>query len=111
MYRMDLPIPHGLMKALSSNINDRALHELYAWPFAEGIRAGVGAVMTAYNDVNGSASSQNSQLINGILKDELGFQGLARDLHPFGVKSSNNQTGHDGLVRPGDWSSLCFIRQ
>jgi beta-glucosidase-like glycosyl hydrolase len=47
MYRMDI-IPHGLMKALSSNIDDRTLHELYSWPFAEGIRAGVGAVMTAY---------------------------------------------------------------
>jgi len=74
-YRMDI-IPHGLMKALSSNIDDRTLHELYAWPFAEGIHAGVGAVMTAYNDVNGSASSQNSKMINGILKDEMGFQGL-----------------------------------
>lgn len=72
-YRMDI-IPHGLMKAISSNIDDRTLHELYAWPFAEAIRAGVGAVMTAYNDVNGSASSQNSQLINGLLKDEMGFQ-------------------------------------
>jgi len=81
------------MKALSSNLDDRTLHELYAWPFADGIRAGVGAVMTAYNvsdvdfgrpdliadfekDVNGSASSQNSKMMNGILKDEMGFQGL-----------------------------------
>jgi beta-glucosidase len=81
------------MKALSSNLDDRTLHELYAWPFADGIRAGVGAIMTAYNvsevdfdclevitdfskDVNGSASSQNSKMMNGILKDEMGFQGL-----------------------------------
>jgi len=76
-YRMDI-IPHGLMKAISSNIDDRTLHELYSWPFAETIRAGVGAVMTSYNDVNGSASSQNSMMINGILKDEFGFQGLVR---------------------------------
>ena len=48
-YRMN-PIPHGLMQAISSNIDDRTLHELYAWPFAEAIRAGVGAVMTSYND-------------------------------------------------------------
>lgn len=74
-YRMDIP-PHGLMRALSANIDDRTLHELYAWPFAEGIHAGVAAVMTAYNDVNGSASSQNSMLINKLLKDEMGFQGL-----------------------------------
>lgn len=74
-YRMDI-IPHGLMQAISSNIDDRTLHELYAWPFAEAIRAGVGAVMASYNDVNGSDDSQNSMLLNGILKDEMGFQGL-----------------------------------
>lgn len=27
------------------------MHELYAWPFAESIRAGVGSVMMAYNAV------------------------------------------------------------
>ena len=61
---------------ISSNVDDRTLHELYLWPFAEGVRAGVGAVMAAYNAVNGSASSQQSHLINGILKDELGLQGF-----------------------------------
>ncbi|WEW58704.1 beta-glucosidase [Emydomyces testavorans] len=55
-----------LIKAYSANIDDRTMHELYLWPFAEAVRAGV----------NGSASCQNSQLINGILKDELGFQGF-----------------------------------
>lgn len=28
------------------------MHELYAWPFAESIRAGVGSVMMAYNAVS-----------------------------------------------------------
>lgn len=32
--------------------------------------------MAAYNAVNGSACSQNSYLLNGLLKDELGFQGF-----------------------------------
>ncbi|KAJ4148554.1 hypothetical protein LMH87_003019 [Akanthomyces muscarius] len=72
MYRMYNPV----QQAYSSNIDDRTLHEVYLWPFAEGVHAGVGAAMTAYNAVNGSACSQNSNLINGILKDELGFQGF-----------------------------------
>lgn len=72
MYRMT-----NLIKpAISSNVDDRAMHELYLWPFAEGVRSGVGAAMIAYNDVNGSACSQNSHIINGLLKDELGFQGF-----------------------------------
>ena len=70
--RMATPIS----RALSSNIDDRTLHELYLWPFAEAVRAGVGAVMTAYNEVNGSAAHANSYMINNLLKDELGFQGF-----------------------------------
>ena len=48
MYRMSSVITTGY----SSNIDDRTLHELYLWPFAEGIRAGVGSIMAAYNDVS-----------------------------------------------------------
>ncbi|KAH7176943.1 glycoside hydrolase superfamily [Dactylonectria macrodidyma] len=62
--------------AYSANIDDRTLHELYLWPFAEAVRAGVGAAMTAYNKVNGTMSSEHSYLINRLLKDELGFQGF-----------------------------------
>jgi hypothetical protein len=35
--------------ASSSNVNDRTMHEVYMWPFAESVRAGVGSVMCAYN--------------------------------------------------------------
>ncbi|WYZ38560.1 hypothetical protein EsH8_III_000474 [Colletotrichum jinshuiense] len=87
MYRMYNPLQQGY----SANIDDRTLHELYLWPFAEGVREGVGSVMTAYNAVNGSACVQNSYLINGILKDELGFQGLVMSdwlSHMGGVSSA-----------------------
>lgn len=66
----------NVQQAYSSNIDDRTLHELYLWPFAEGVHAGVGSVMASYNAINGSAASQNSYIINGLLKDELGFQGM-----------------------------------
>lgn len=39
----------------SSNIDDRTLHEFYLWPFAEGVRAEVGSVMIAYNDVSAAS--------------------------------------------------------
>lgn len=66
----------GLPNSISSNIDDRTLHELYMWPFAESIRAGVASVMCSYNLVNNSYACGNSKLLNGILKDELGFQGF-----------------------------------
>ena len=62
--------------AISSNIDDRTLHEVYLWPFQDAVKAGVGAVMCSYNKVNNSGVCQNSWLQNGILKDELGFQGF-----------------------------------
>ncbi|KAK7005807.1 beta-glucosidase [Favolaschia claudopus] len=60
----------------SSNIDDKTLHELYLWPFAEAVHAGVGSVMCSYQHVNQTQACQNSKLINGVLKEELGFQGF-----------------------------------
>ena len=72
------PFEWGLPHAISSNVDDRTLHELYLWPFAESVRAGVGSVMCSYNMINNSYACGNSKLLNGILKDELGFQGFVQ---------------------------------
>ena len=66
----------GLPNAISSNIDDRTMHEIYAWPFADAVKAGVASVMCSYNQVNNSYACGNSKLLNGILKDEMGFQGF-----------------------------------
>ncbi|OJD10378.1 hypothetical protein AJ78_08586 [Emergomyces pasteurianus Ep9510] len=68
----------GIPIAMSSNIDDRSLREVYVWPFAESVRAGVASVMCAYQMVNNSYACQNSFILNGILKDELGFQGFVQ---------------------------------
>lgn len=68
----------GTPNAISSNIDDRTMHEVYAWPFAESVKAGVASIMCSYNQVNNSYACQNSKLMNGILKDELGFQGFVQ---------------------------------
>lgn len=67
---------YNITESLSSNIDDKTMHELYMWPFADAIRAGVGSIMCSYNQVNNSYGCQNSKLMNGLLKDELGFQGF-----------------------------------
>lgn len=63
------------VSGISSNIDDRTMHELYLWPFADAVRSGVAAVMCIYNRVNETYSCENSKLLNGLLKTELGFQG------------------------------------
>lgn len=62
-------------EAVSSNVDDRTLHELYLWPFANAVHAKVSSVMCSYNRINGSYACQNSKIQNGLLKEELGFQG------------------------------------
>ena len=68
--------PNGkIIEAISSNIDDRTMHELYLWPFADAVRAGVSAIMCSYNRVNQTYSCENPKALNGLLKGELGFQG------------------------------------
>jgi beta-glucosidase len=61
--------------AISANVDDRTLHELYLWPFADAVKAGSASVMCSYNRVNETYACENSPLLNGILKSELGFRG------------------------------------
>ncbi|PTU20491.1 hypothetical protein P175DRAFT_0501106 [Aspergillus ochraceoroseus IBT 24754] len=67
---------YDITDSLSANVDDKTLHELYLWPFADAVRAGVGAIMCSYNQINNSYGCQNSHLLNRLLKAELGFQGF-----------------------------------
>ena len=51
------------------------MHEVYLWPFTEAVKAGTASLMCSYNRINGSYGCQNSKTLNGLLKEELGFQG------------------------------------
>lgn len=51
---------------------------MYGWPFQDAVKAGVASVMCSYQMLNNSYSCGNSKLLNGILKDELGFQGFVQ---------------------------------
>ncbi|KAF1951771.1 beta-glucosidase-like protein [Byssothecium circinans] len=94
---------------MSSNVDDRTLHELYLWPFAEGVRAGVGSAMVAYNAVNGSACSQNSYLINNILKDELGFQGFVMSDWLGQISGVSSTLAGLDMSMPGDIHTIPLV--
>ncbi|KAI0480749.1 glycoside hydrolase family 3 protein [Xylariaceae sp. FL0804] len=63
-------------EAVSSNIDDKTLHEFYLWPFVDGVRAGVASVMCSYNRLNSTYACENDKLLNGLLKSEMGFEGF-----------------------------------
>jgi beta-glucosidase len=64
-----------IQEAVSANIDDRTMHELYLWPFANAVRARASSFMCSYQRLNGSYACENSKALNGLLKEELGFQG------------------------------------
>jgi beta-glucosidase len=63
--------------SISSNIPERALRELYLLPFERAVKeAGVMAVMTAYNRIDGVFAADHQRLVQQVLRDEWGFDGL-----------------------------------
>ncbi|KAK6461240.1 glycosyl hydrolase family 3 N terminal domain-containing protein [Scheffersomyces coipomensis] len=91
-----------LESSISSNIGDRAMHEVYLWPFADLVRAGVGSVMCSFNKVNNTYACENSYLINYLLKEELGFQGFV--VSDWGAQHSGVYSALAGLdmTMPGE---------
>ncbi|KAG8626479.1 hypothetical protein KVT40_005424 [Elsinoe batatas] len=69
-------IPGFANESVSSNLDDRTMHEAYLWPFYDALRAEAGSIMCSYNKINGSYGCANSKTINGLLKTELGFEGF-----------------------------------
>ncbi|KAK2731015.1 hypothetical protein CKAH01_09273 [Colletotrichum kahawae] len=60
----------------TSNADDKTIHELYSWPFADGVKSGMMAVMCGMTRVNGTLCCENNDLISKVLKREMGFLGL-----------------------------------
>lgn len=69
-------MPNADTQAVSSNIDDQTMHELYLWPFQDAVRAGTANMMCSYQRINNSYGCANSATLNGLLKTELGFQGF-----------------------------------
>jgi len=61
----------------SSDIDARTLHEIYLPAFEAAVReAHVGALMTSYNLVGGVHMTENAPLVEGLLKQAWGFDGI-----------------------------------
>jgi len=58
------------------DISERTLREVYLPPFKAAVAAGVGTIMSAFNDLNGVPATANEYTLTTILRGEWGFQGF-----------------------------------
>jgi len=74
----------------SSDVDERTLREIYLPAFEASVKeAKVGALMDAYNLVNGTYMTQNGYLNNTVAKKEWGFDGILM---------SDWEATHDGIA-------------
>ncbi len=63
-------------RIMNAEVDERTIHEIYLPAFKAGVDAGALGVMTSYNKLNGVYLAENNYAVNGLLRGELGFQGL-----------------------------------
>ena len=52
------------------------MYQVYLPPYRAAVRAGVGSIMTSFNDINGVPATANKWLLSDLLRDQWGFEGL-----------------------------------
>lgn len=76
---------------INAIVDEKTLREIYLPGFEAAIKAGAGAVMCAYNAVNGTYACENSELLTKTLRDEWGFTGWVMTdwgaNHPSGINA------------------------
>jgi len=60
----------------SADVSEQSLMETYMPPFYAAAKAGSGSMMTAFNDIAGVPTTANEALVDGLLRDTWGFDGM-----------------------------------
>ncbi|ORY98029.1 beta-glucosidase [Syncephalastrum racemosum] len=89
-------------KNSSSDISVRAVHEIWTWPYARAVDAGVGSIMCSYNQLNGTWACEDEYALTTLLKGEYGFKGFVQS--DWGAQMSGAKSANAGLdmTMPGD---------
>ncbi len=76
---------------INAVVKPRALNEIYLVPFMKAVQEGnVASMMTSYNKVNGTFTSEHKELLTDIARKRWGFKGFYTSDWGFGVYNGLN---------------------
>ncbi|HEY0260080.1 MAG TPA: glycoside hydrolase family 3 C-terminal domain-containing protein [Lacisediminihabitans sp.] len=68
--------------------DDATMHEVYLPHFRRVVEEGVSGIMTSYNSVNGEWAGQNETILEGVLREQWGFEGVTVSDFIFGLRDA-----------------------
>ena len=88
----------------NSNVDDRTMYEIYLPAFKAAVQeGGAWAIMGSYNLWNGQYNCHNKRLLQDILKDEWGFDGVV--ISDWGGCRDDDEAAANGLdIEMGTWT-------
>ena len=84
----------GGIHGTHSDTPPRLLREIYGKPFQAAIQDGLRGVMPCYCSLNGEPVSASTEILTGLLREEMGFDGLA--VSDYGAVGNTHSTQHIG---------------
>lgn len=76
----------------------RELLEVDLYPFRKAVKAGAASIMPAYNEIDGIPCTVNTELLDRILRQDFGFEGMViTDCGAIDMLASGHDVAEDGL--------------
>lgn len=98
------------------DLSERMLREVYLPPYRAAVDAGVGSVMSAFNEIGGVPSSASPWLLTQVLRREWGFRGFVvsdwtsvEELIPHGIAATRADAGKVALEAGVDMDMVSRI--
>jgi beta-glucosidase len=95
------------------DVSERTLREIYLPPYRAAVRAGVGSIMSSFNEIAGMPSTANPWLLTDVLRHEWGFRGFVvsdwgaiDELRVHGVAATRADAGRLALLAGVDMDMM-----